>query len=368
MKWLLFFCLHIFLIQIVNGQEQNQFSPNIPVAQTYSADSIARYIQTHFNTDKDKLSAIYGWVVANIKYDTDSMYHINWSMYPEEKIAATLRRKRGVCENYAAVFTAIALRCGFQSFVVSGYTRPLASVNNAGHSWCAVSFNNEWFLCDPTWDVGFTGNRKYFLIRPDEFIETHLPFDPLWQLLEHPVSDRDFRKGNLFSKKDEPVFDFMDSVKTFFQLDSLEQLEASGRRITQGGVENDRVKNWLAYNRMKIAIVYGENDMNFYNAAVADLNKANKVFNNFIQYRNNRFTPAKPDAAIKLMLQPIPGLLSSAEQKLQQLSTVVENFQYNTTAINNRIEGLKKRLKEQQIFLNRYLATAELDRVKLFYQ
>jgi hypothetical protein len=289
-------------------------------------------------------------------------------MYPDEKIAATLRRKRGVCENYAAVFTAIALKCGFQSVVVSGYTRPSGSVSNAGHSWCAVSLNNEWFLCDPTWDVGFSGNRKYFLISPGEFIQTHMPFDPLWQLLEHPVSDRDFRKGNLFSTKDGPVFNFTDSANAFFQLDSLQQLEASNRRINQGGVDNDRVKNWLAYNRMKIAIVYGEKDMNLYNAAVADLNKANSVFNNFVQYRNNRFMPAKTDAAIKLMLQPIPNLLSSAGEKLRQMGSTVENFQYDAEAINSRIKRLKERLGEQQNFLNRYLATDVSDRAKLFYQ
>jgi hypothetical protein len=68
------------------------------------------------------------------------------------------------------------------------------------------------------------------------------------------------------------------------------------------------------------------------------------------------------------MLQPIPNLLSSAEEKLQQLGTVVENFQYDTSAINNRISGLKRRFKEQQNFLQRYLSTAVPERARLFYQ
>lgn len=374
MKPLFVICFIVCCSQEVKSQDQHeytaiqQYTPNIPNAETYAAVSIARYIQSNYKTDMDKLSAIYSWIVTNIRYDKDSMYHINWSMYPDEKIAATLRRKRGVCENYAALFTDIAMKCGFRSFVVSGYTKQSGSVNSAGHSWCAVSLENKWYLCDPTWDAGFSGKAMYFLVSPVQFIQTHMPFDPLWQLLDNPITDHEFRKGFFYSKQDKKPYNFVDSVNAFFQLDSLQQMEAAAKRVKQGGVENERVKNWLAYNQMQIAIVYGEKDMNLYNAAVADLNKANKVFNDFIQYRNNRFMPARPDVQIKPMLEPVSLLLSSADEKLKQLGLTVENFQYDTGTIKAKISKLKGRLQDQQRFLNRYLATTENDRIKLFYQ
>jgi hypothetical protein len=368
MKRLILLGLYFFYTQIASGQEFTQYAPDIPKAATYSTGSIAQYIQANFKTEQERISAIYSWVITNIKYDKDSMYYINWSMYPQEKIAATLRRRKGVCENYAALFTDINLKCGIQSFVVSGYTKQDGSVNSAGHSWCAVLLQNEWYLCDPTWDAGFSGKVNYFLIRPLQFIESHFPFDPLWQLLEHPISDQDFRSGNFYVDREKTIFNFADSVKVFLQLDSLRQLEASAKRIKQTGIQNERVKNWLAFNQMKIAIVYGEKDMNLYNAAVADLNNASSIFNRFVQYRNSRFEPVRSDAAIKAMLDPISGLLKSASENLDKLGQIVENFQYDASSIKSRIDNLAKRLKEQQTFLKQYFSTSVLERPKLFFK
>ncbi len=374
MKRLFVVGLIVFYCLAAAGQEQSgyanirQFNPYIPKAKTYSADSIARYIQLNYKTEKDKLSAIYSWVITNIRYDKDSMYPINWSLYPQEKIAATLRRKKGVCENYAALFTDIALKCGFRSFVVNGYTRQSGRVNGAGHSWCAVSFEKEWYLCDPTWDAGSSGQVLYFLVNPAQFIQTHIPFDPLWQLLPSPITDQEFRKGFFYSKNEKISYNMEDSINAFFQLDTLQQMEVAADRVKRGGVENERVKNWLAYNQMQIAIVYGEMDMDLYNAAVADLNKANNIFNDYIQYRNNGFMPYKPDATIKSLLEPIVILLSSADLKLNQLGQKFENFQYDTGTIKSRIGKLKVRMQDQQHFLNRYLATNEKERIKMFYQ
>ncbi len=366
--------LIVFYCQVANGQAQNEFTsinyytPNIPRAKTYSADSIAWYIQSNYKSNKERLSAIYGWVITNIRYDKDSMYSINWSLYHEEKIIATLRRKSGVCENYATLFTDLATKCGFRSFVINGYTRQSGSVNGAGHSWCAVWFESEWYLCDPTWDAGSSGKVFYFLVSPAQFIQTHMPFDPLWQLLDNSITDHEFRKGFFYSKKEKTSYNMTDSVSSFLQLDSLQQMEAAANRVKRAGVQNERIKNWLAYNQMQIAVVYGEKDMELYNAAVADLNKANNIFNDFIQYRNNGFVPYTPDAKIKSMLDPISILLSSADLQLNQLGQKVENFQYDTGTIKRKIEKLKLRMQDQQHFLERYLATNEKERIKLFYR
>ncbi|MEP7141534.1 MAG: transglutaminase-like domain-containing protein [Ferruginibacter sp.] len=363
MKPLLFVCLYICCRSVVKGQDFN-----IPAKETYSAASIARYVQSNFKSDPEKLHAIYSWIITNIRYDKDSMYPINWSLEHEEKISATLRRRRGVCENYATLFADIALKSGFPSFAVSGYTRQHGSVNRAGHSWCAVYLRQQWFLCDPTWDIGNSGNTRYFLITPAEFIESHIPFDPLWQLLEYPLTEHEFDQGFSYSKKDSHFFNFADSVKAFLQLDSLQQLEASTRRVKQAGIGSQRQKDWLAYNQMKIAGIYGEKDMNLYNEAVADLNKANSIFNNYVQYRNSRFIPARPDNEIEGLLDPIALLISGALKKLEQMGKAVENFQYDTGTIKDRFTFLSGRVQEQQSFLKRYLETSVAERERLFYK
>lgn len=374
MKPLLVVSLLICGSLVVKGQDGVGYAAvdykalQIPDAETKSSQSIAGYMQSNFKNNKEVIRAIYTWVTRNIQYDKDSMYPINWSMYREEKIAATLRRRKGVCENYAALFTDILLKCNIQSFVVSGNTRQSGSVNSAGHSWCAVNLQQQWYLCDPTWDKDSRGNTKYFLIEPAQFIESHMPFDPLWQLLEYPLTTGEFKRGVFYSKKDKPPYHFADSANAFLQLDSLRQLEASTARIRAAGIENERVNNWLAYNQMKIAIIKGEDNMALYNAAVADLNKANTVFNNYVQFRNNQFMPAKTDAAMKSMLDPVDVLLSSANEKLRRLDIAENNFQYDTGDLKSRIAMLAKKVSEQQIFIAHYLSGSVAERGKLFYQ
>ena len=138
--------------------------------------------------------------------------------------------------------------------------------------------------------------------------------------------------------------------------------------MRQAGVKNDMVKIWQAYVNMKIAIVYEDKDMNLYNSAVADLNRATTIFNNFVEYRNNRFIPAKPDAEISTLLDPIVLILLSANKKLDKIGQSVENFQYNTDQLRQRLNALNKRLAEQNNFLNRYLAATVAEREKMIYE
>ena len=99
MKLLLVAGLYIAMIQVVNGQDYNEFASvdrralSMPASETKSSAGIATYVQANFKTDLEKLRAIYAWVITNIRYDTDSMYPINWSLGHEEQIAATLRRR-----------------------------------------------------------------------------------------------------------------------------------------------------------------------------------------------------------------------------------------------------------------------------------
>lgn len=366
-QWLLF-CWLIGVVPVVKSQDRSGGTVYIPVEETYSATSIASFVQSNFTSDREKLYAIYSWVTANINYDKDSMYNINWGTETNEKVAATLRRKKGVCENYATVFTDIAIKSGIPSFVVSGYTRELGAVKKTGHSWCAVMLQNEWLLCDPTWDAGSGNATNYFLVPPDQFIEVHMPFDPLWQLLPQPITQQEFNSKKFDVKQATPAWNIADSIQAFLQLDSLQQLEASLLRIKKAGIDNEMVKVWRSYVDMKIAIVYGDKDMNLYNEAVADLNNATKIFNQFVTYRNNRFTPLKSDAEMFDLLAPIAGIITLANKKLTNIGRQVENFQYDTGAIKKRLHALNERAKEQQAFLKRYMESAVADRGKLFYK
>jgi len=373
MKLLLLICLLIYGT-VLQAQDFNEYAYidakalRIPETETYSTTAIANYIQGNFNTDKEKIRAIYSWIINNIRYNKDSMYYRFWGEDPERKLSSVLKTRKGVCENYASLLARIATKCGIENYMVNGYTKIGGLVNWRGHSWCAVYINKEWLLCDPTWDAGNTGNTHYFLISPSEFIQTHMPFDPLWQLQENPITNREFTRGFTRSGRNAPVFNYVDSVNNYLRADTMQQMESISRRMKQAGLDNEDLRTWYAYNEMKIYIVYQEKDMNVFNTAVADLNKAKSLFNDFIQFRNNHFQPAKADAEISVLFDSISNRLSSAYKKMNDVGKKVENFQYDTDGLKNNLDALAARVKEQSLFLKRYFASSITEREKLLYQ
>jgi Transglutaminase-like superfamily len=366
---LLYFLAAAQSVQAQLRQEANTLDAStITIADTATgtAASIARYANAHCKTVYQKIHTLYNWVTGNIKYDTDSVYFFNWSKPAGIIAATTLQRRKGVCENFASLFAALLLHSGIPCHVITGYTKAAGTVTYTGHSWCAVKVDDAWWLCDPTWDATDNSGTSWLMVAPDEFLASHMPFDPMWQLRHYPVTHKMFKKGQLRAADNTPFFNYRDSLNLFFQLDSLQQLEAFTRRMYAGVLENSRIKLWHSYNEMKIAIIYGDKDMELYNAAVALFNKATSIYNGFVQYRNKQFEPLRPDADIATLLQPIAGLITDAEQHLNQMGLVVENFQYDTGEIRERLRALSGKVQVQQAFIRSWLAAAPAERKKLF--
>jgi len=323
----------------------------IPQQQTYSSAGIAQFINENFTGDAEKIRAAYTWIIHNIVYSKDSLFHFNtWGIDPETNMTAILRRRKGVCENYAALFTNILLKCGVQAAAVTGYTNLPGNDYWNGHGWVAVQLDKEWFLCDPTWDAGYA-SYLYYMVQPTEFIRTHIPFDPLWQLLEHPVSHKDFKRGYFAIKKNAPTYHYKDSVMAYLQSDTLQQMESAAARMKAAGIENADQQTWYTYNQMKVQIVHEEENMQLFNEAVACLNQAKKIYNELVEYRNNNFIPAKPPAETNNLFVAIDTLVQGAFLKLDGIGKKTENFQYDTDSLKKNLSVLSIKAKEQQAYI-----------------
>ncbi|MFT3680650.1 MAG: transglutaminase domain-containing protein [Ferruginibacter sp.] len=339
----------------------------IPFTETNSTTALATYIQANFTTEREKLRAAYTWIANNIQYNRDSMFYRYWGEDPERKLSSVLKTRKGVCENFASLLAVIASKCGIPAYVVNGYTKVNGFVNWMGHSWCAVSLNKEWFFCDPTWDYNFKTDANYFLIEPASFVSTHMPFDPIWQLLEQPVTIKEFKQG--YTKgKGNPAYNYKDSITAFLQADTLVQMEGFSRRMKKAGIENDDLRTWYAYNEMKIFIVQQEKDMNRFNASVRDLNSAKILFNDFVQYRNNHMSPPRPDVEVNRLFNAVDSLLTAAYKKLDEVGKTVENFQYDTDGLKLNLDVLSAKVQLQKGFLKRYFAVGLAEREKLLYE
>jgi len=132
-------------------------------------------------------------------------------------------------------------------------------------------------------------------------------------------------------------------------------------------IEKTLLTTWQQYNRMNIAIIGQEQNMQLYNGAVDDLNKATDLFNEYVTYRNNRFLPLKNDGEMQAMLKPISLLITDSRKKIDNIGLISENFQYNTSSLKLRLDALSKRTEEQRDFLKRYLAASITEKEKLLY-
>lgn len=368
MLFLLSFCIsHTNLrAQSFDGNQIENLMMYIPASQTFSTTNIAEYVKQNFNSDYKKILAIYKWVTTNIKYDTDSANVINLGgMDADAKISAALRRRRGVCENYAAIFNDICLKTGIKSYMVDGYTKQFGSIDKSGHAWCAVFINNKWYLADPTWDEG-RGTTKYFLVEPSEMIKSHMPFDPMWQLLNYPITHREFYNGDFYRSDKKPFFNYADSIEAYAKSDSLQKFKTAALRIERSGLYNNMVKNRLAFAKMHVELICQQKDVDLYNSSIADLKSAAESYNKFVDYRNKKFIPAISDNALQNLLFNIDLNFINAYKKLDEIDRTEAVYKFSTEDVREKLKALAAQAEEQKSFLKLYLNTSLPNRKLLF--
>ena len=367
MKWL--FALIILFTKVPSTNAQDHFAAermyvNIPSSQTATSAGIAAYINAHYSNNEEKIAAIYSWLTNNIRYDADSIHYVILDEDNEERVSFALRRKRGVCENFAAVFTDVANQCGINALMVEGFTKQGGSIDRSGHVWCIAYVNNKWGLYDPTWDAGRVGSTtfdphfNYFNIAPEEFIQSHLPFDPVYQLLNYPVNYNEFERGIARQNSKGKYFNYNDSLEAIKNMDRLSRYAREESRIENAGWPPSKIETKLKRIRFQVEVLSQDDDAALYNSAVSDYNEAVKFLNNFLAYRNNQFQPSKSNEEVQKIFQNISVSWASANLKLKKIDSSTATLQLNTTDIKKKLKDLEVNLKKQESFFRSNTAEA----------
>jgi len=346
----------------------------VPDTSTTTTEGIAAYINANFSRNSDKARAAFIWIATNIQYDIANMFAINFYEKKEEKIAKPLRTRKGICENYAALFTDICSRAGVRTFTVEGYTKQNGFADYIPHAWCAAFIDTAWFLFDPTWGSGYVSNGKfftkinndYFQVRPSVFVRTHMPFDYLWQFLSYPVSNQEFYEGKTEQNKTKPLFNYSDSISAFEKLSEPEAWQAEADRIEKNGVKNSMIFDRLQHLRREIETERQSSIVSRYNSALGDFNKSISSFNAFIDYHNKQFQPMKPDPEIQAMLDASDRPLTEASSKLDQIKGADLNTSALIASFRKQITDLKARIDEQQEWLKKYFSKGKSGRKSMF--
>ncbi|CAH2299392.1 Hypothetical predicted protein [Pelobates cultripes] len=101
---------------------------------------------------------------------------------------------------------------GIKCREISGHSRGSEYSNGlsfhrtkSNHMWNALELDDQWYLLDACWGAGTVNLQEkifvpsyddfFFFTDPENFIETHWPDDPIWQLLKSPVSFQAFEQN-----------------------------------------------------------------------------------------------------------------------------------------------------------------------------
>lgn len=156
---------------------------------------LSHQLTSPFPSATDKARAIFTWLHHNIAYDVVAFFgNCVKRGTPQSTFASGL----AVCEGYASLFVALAVKAGLEAIVVGGngkgfgYSalRPGDPVPpySSGHAWNAVKIDGgEWKLIDPCWGAGVVNGAgqpyskrfapEQFTKSNDEFGLSHFPED-----------------------------------------------------------------------------------------------------------------------------------------------------------------------------------------------
>jgi Transglutaminase-like superfamily len=216
----------------------------LPAFSQEDPAELSRKLIRNCHTEKEKVYAIFNWVIENISYRVKSSLRVpvigassrkfynnvngiddTGALRPvNERVAiSVLRTREAKCEGYARLFTTLCDYAGVESVIIPGYASntlnkptPVFGVN---HYWNAVWFENDWHLLDATWASGYIDisrgefvkefDADYFLARPESFIKNHYPDDIRWTLLPQtkvpaefylsPFQQKSFQKYSIVS-------------------------------------------------------------------------------------------------------------------------------------------------------------------------
>jgi hypothetical protein len=218
-------------------------------------------------------------------------------------------------------------------------------------------------MIDPTWGAGYISDEQFvkkadpnqFMVDPNQFIKSHIPFDPLWQFLDYPLTKQDFRDKIYKSKTKDTYFNFEDSLKEYEKQNKYERLYHSIQRIEANGVCNYLVYDYLFHQKIN----YKEIDDKVYNLAFRNYNDGIFLANEYVNYANSYYRPYKSDEEIRKMLENIGTKYTLSKVQLSKIKDPTTNLAVKIEQLNRFIYQAENDLKKLQENLEKYLIIAK---------
>ena len=109
------------------------------------AEALSDLICEECDTEREKVYAIYDWVISNIAYD----YEFD-TEYQYFDIKRTLNTRKGICFDFSNLFCALCRSQNISCYVLDGYNR---EDRENLHTWNRVRFDGVWWNLDTSYDA-----------------------------------------------------------------------------------------------------------------------------------------------------------------------------------------------------------------------
>ena len=313
-----------------------------------TSEEIAKYLTLELKSEDEKVRALHIWITHNIKYDLSLLNRdVTYTSY-NKLVDDTINSGKGICDNYSQLFHYMCNSIGIESYVIVGYTPEIDSneIPEISHSWNAVKIEGDYLFLDNTWAAGYVNYKgnyvhkfidEYFLIPSKEFIKTHVPFDPIWQFLNNPISNFDLKNKDFTNLHVNGNFNYKDSISTMKTLDSITRIKNKIKRITQYGITNKLIQKYLNESKEQIEhlnfskwVVYYNDITKIVNSAQDEINMGINFDNTFIDYLNKRFrNPKISDSQIENNIDKANLHLYQGINQLKKSKKLIYSLKYS---------------------------------------
>jgi hypothetical protein len=204
----------------INHRTVHPAVASLPPDVEKSIKSVAEYIAQKEPDPYLRIKALHDYVTSRVTYDLNVL---KTGRRPPQDAQTVFSTRKGVCEGYARLFTALGQAIDLDVVYITGkIRRDLAPADLIPmglrllhsdydwtlHAWNAVKVAGNWQLVDTTWDDGDSYSVDYLMPPPEVMIASHLPEQSDWQLLPHPKNQDSFEKQLILK----PQF-FMESLE-----------------------------------------------------------------------------------------------------------------------------------------------------------
>lgn len=239
-----YFFVLIFLVGFLTAnrlvsqeyEECDNFALTIPVAYTESPEKLSAYIYANGYYDEEYVRVAYTWLCSNVNYSLTPVDSLNYL----DPVEYTFRTLSGKCTNYSASLTVLCRFAGIEAYSVLGYIKiDNKVITDTDHAWNVIKVNEKYYLFDAAFDSEIIKNEsglsfRHYKMKGEDFILTHMPYDPVMQLLQYPVTHPEFLKGGTKGKKQ---LDYNNAIASYGFLSEKDKLKVMFFRAESYGLK-----------------------------------------------------------------------------------------------------------------------------------